>query len=185
MTYLSTPAASPLYQADHAAVGYVPNYTRVFALRPEVYAGWRQLSGAVRAGMDERRYELVTLAAARRLDSTYCGLAHAAVLRDRFYDDAALRAIVVDHHNAGLGPVDVAVMDFAGRVAADPATVTAADAESLRQQGLSDVEILQVVLAACVRRFFSGVLSAVGAVPDAVYDGLDADVRAALGVRSR
>jgi alkylhydroperoxidase family enzyme len=71
-------------------------------------------------------------------------------------------------------------MDFAERVAAEPASVTGADAESLRRHGLSDVDIFQVVLAACVRRFFSGVLTAVGAVPDAV--GLDPGLLAALAI---
>jgi len=181
MTYLSTPAESPLYQTERAALGYVPNYLRVLALRPEVYDAWQQLGEAVKAGMDMRRYELVTLTAARRLGSTYCGLAHAAVLRERFYDDATLRAIVADRHDAGLAPVDVAVMDFAERVAADPATVTEADAETLRGHGLADVDIFQIVLAVCLRRFFSGVLSAVGALPDPVFDGLHPDIRAALG----
>jgi uncharacterized peroxidase-related enzyme len=182
MTYLDTPGESPLYEADQVAQGYIANYTRVFALQPDVYGGWRQLVGAVKAGMDERRYELVTLAAARRLGSTYCGLAHAKVLRDKFYGDEALRAIAVDHHDAELSDVDVAVMDFAEKVAADPAAVTQADAEVLRRHGLSDVDVFQVVVAACLRRFFSGVLDAVGAAPDTVYNGLDAGLRAALSV---
>ncbi len=44
--------------------------------RPEVLAGWAQLAGVIRTGMDLRRYELVTLAAARALRSTYCAMAH-------------------------------------------------------------------------------------------------------------
>ena len=40
------------------------NLERAFAERPEVYAGWMQLNGAIKAGMDLRRYELATLAAA-------------------------------------------------------------------------------------------------------------------------
>ena len=163
MTYLDTPAESPLY-ADQT--GYIPNYLRVFALRPDAYAGWQQLAGSVRDGMDLRRYELVTLAAARRLGSDYCTLAHAKVLRERFYDEPRLRAIIADHHSAGLDPVDVAIMDFAGKVAADPTTVTDTDAARLREFGLSDTDVLQIVLAVCIRRFFSGVLSAVGADPD-------------------
>ena len=43
------------------------NYEHAFAERPEVYAAWGQLNGAIKAGMDLRRYELVTVAAARRL----------------------------------------------------------------------------------------------------------------------
>lgn len=36
--------------------------------------------------MDPRRYELATIAAARRLHSSYCTLAHGSVLIDKFLD---------------------------------------------------------------------------------------------------
>ena len=55
------------------------NHERAFAERPEVYAAWQQLNGSIKAGMDLRRYELATLAAARRLRSSYCCLAHGSV----------------------------------------------------------------------------------------------------------
>ena len=57
------------------------NYERAFSGRTEVYDAWRQLIGAIQASMDARRYELVTLAAARRLRSTYCCVAHGACSR--------------------------------------------------------------------------------------------------------
>jgi uncharacterized peroxidase-related enzyme len=160
MTYLRLPRED----------GPGPNYAKVFALAPDAYAGWRHLAAAVRAGMDARRYELVTLAAARRLESRYCTLAHAAALRDRFYDDETLDAIVADRHTAGLDPADVAAMDFADRIAADPRVATEADVEALRANGLSDVDIFHVVLAVTMRRFFAGVLDAVGAIPDPHLD---------------
>lgn len=47
------------------------NYERAFALRPEVLAAWAQLNGAIKHTADLRRYELATLAAARRLRSSY------------------------------------------------------------------------------------------------------------------
>ena len=53
-----------------------PNHELAFAERLEVYDAWVQLNGAIKAGMDLRRYELATLAAARRLRSSYCCLAH-------------------------------------------------------------------------------------------------------------
>ena len=179
MTYLTTPDDAPIYAADREKFGYVPNYTRVFALAPVAYAGWLQLGAGIRDGMDLRRYELVTLAAAQAVGSDYCAIAHALVLRDSYYSDDELRAIAVDHHAAGLDPVDVAIMDFAARVAADPSSVP--DPAPLRAHGLSDVEVLHIVLAACARRFFSGVLSAVDAVPDAAYDDVLApELRAAI-----
>jgi uncharacterized peroxidase-related enzyme len=161
--------AAEMFAADQRALGYVANLTRLFALRPAVYAAWRQLSMAVRANMDPREYELATLAAARALRSSYCTLAHGKVLRDRFYDADTVAGLVTDHRRAGLGQADVAVMDFAGKVAADAASVTAADVATLRASGRPDDGILDVVLAAAARCFFSTVLEAMGLEDDAAY----------------
>ena len=60
------------------------NYEVAFAERPEVYDAWMQLNGSIKESMDLRRYELATLAAARRLRSSYCCLAHGTVLAERF-----------------------------------------------------------------------------------------------------
>src|SRR5438105_9613861 len=112
------------------------NYERAFEQRPEVYAAWRQLSAAIKAGMDERRYELATLAAARRLRSSYCCLAHGKVLAERFGEP--VREIALDHRAAGLDEVDVAVMDLAERVVDDATSIGEADLQPLRDLGLSD-----------------------------------------------
>ncbi|MFG2044879.1 carboxymuconolactone decarboxylase family protein [Dactylosporangium sp. NPDC048998] len=176
MTYLDTPAdaqarddVARMYDEDRAKVGYVQNLTRLFALRPDVLDAWVGLSKTIRRGMDLRRYELVTLAAAKQLRSSYCSLAHGEVLRDRFYDAKAVQKIATDHHHADLDPVDVAVMDFAGKTARDAASITADDVDTLRQHGLSDDEIFQVILAAAARCFFSTVIDAAGAEPDFQY----------------
>ncbi len=181
MSYLDTPPLDTppegdaeadvvrIYDADRERDGYVWNLTQVFALRPKTYDVWVGLNTAIKAGMDLRRYELVTLAAARRLRSSYCALAHGSVLRKNFYDDAALGGIAADHHAAGLDATDVAVMDFAEKVVDDATRITADDIDTLRRHGLSDVDVFQVVLAAAARCFFSKVLDATGAEPDAYY----------------
>ncbi|MGZ4309951.1 MAG: carboxymuconolactone decarboxylase family protein [Gaiellaceae bacterium] len=156
------------------------NHERAFAERPEVYAAWQQLNGAVKAGMDLRRYELATLAAARRLRSSYCCLAHGSVLFERFGEP--VREIALDHRDAGLDEVDVAVMDLAEKVVDDAASIGDADLQPLRALGLSDTEIMDVVLAAAARCFFSKTLDALGVRPDASYAELDPGLREALVV---
>ena len=52
------------YEGETVKWGYRPNYAEAFASRPAVAAAWSALNGAVREGMDRRRYELVTIAAA-------------------------------------------------------------------------------------------------------------------------
>ena len=177
-------ATAEMYAGETDAFEFLPNFARAFSLRPEVYSAWKQLNGAVKGGMDLRRYELATLAAASCLRSSYCALAHGSVLLDGgFLEPDALRAAVSDHHAAGLAEVEVAVMDLAAKVATDATTVAQADIDRLRSLGLSDQDILDVVLAAAVRCFFSKVLDGVGAEPDAKYSRLDpAALRDALTV---
>ena len=150
-------------------MGYVPNYTKVFSLAPAAYDAWFGLNGSIKEGMDLRRYELVTLAAARRLRSSYCSLAHGSVLVDKFFSAESVGQIAADHRDAGLDPVDVAIMDFAEKVATNANSITESDVDTLRAHGLDDREIFQVVLAAAARCFFSTVLDATGTQPDAQY----------------
>jgi uncharacterized peroxidase-related enzyme len=130
--------------------------------------------------MDLRRYELATLAAAKRLRSSYCCLAHGTVLVERFGEP--VRDIAVDHRAAGLDEVDVAVMDLAEKVVEDATAVTDADLQRLRDLGLSDADIMDVVLAAAVRCFYSKTLDALGVLPDAKYNAMDPELRDALVV---
>ena len=130
--------------------------------------------------MDLRRYELATLAAARRLRSTYCSLAHGRVLLDTFGE--AVRDIALDRRTAGLDEVDVAVMDLAEQVVDDAASIVDADLQRLRDLGLSDEDIMDVVLAAAARCFFSKTLDALGVRADASFHDLEPELREVLVV---
>jgi uncharacterized peroxidase-related enzyme len=178
----ATGATAEIYATDEEAFGFLPNFTRAFSARPAVYKAWRQLNDAIKDNMDLRRYELATVAAASRLRSSYCMLAHGSVLIDNFLDAESLSAVVANHRAAGLSPVDVAVMDFAEKVAADATTVEREDVERLRSIGLSDSEIVDVVLAAAARCFFSKTLDALGVEPDARYADLEPSIRDVLTV---
>ncbi len=156
------------------------NYERAFEERPAVYAAWAELNGAIKAGMDPRRYELATLASARRLRSSYCSLAHGAVLQDTFGEPVL--EIARDHHAAGLDEVDVAIMDLAERVVQDATAIGDADLQRIRGLGLSETEIMDVILAAAARCFFSKTLDALGVLPDASYRELDPELLEALVV---
>ena len=156
------------------------NYERAFADRPEVLVAWVELNTAIKAGMDLRRYELATLAAARRLRSSYCCLAHGIVLAEQFGEP--VREIALDHRAAGLDEVDVAVMDLAERVVEDASSITDGDLQRLRDLGLSDIDVIDVVLAAAARCFFSKTLDALCVAPDASYREMDAALREALVV---
>jgi uncharacterized peroxidase-related enzyme len=171
-----------MYETDRAGWGFLPNFTRAYSHRPGVYAAWRVLNGSIKANMDERRYEIATLAAARRLRSSYCSLAHGRVLA-RLIPASVVEDIALGRPSEELDAVDMAVIDLADKVATDATSVTQGDIERLRGLGLTDAEILDVVLAAAARCFFSKVLDAVGCDPDAAFNDLiEPGLREALTV---
>jgi uncharacterized peroxidase-related enzyme len=178
----ATGAAADLYHEDLANEGYVPNYAKVFALRPAVYEAWGYLNRSIKATMDGRRYELATLAAARTLKSSYCSLAHGKVLRDQFLGAEHLVDVIQDRITSDLPSDEVAIMDFAEKVAADATAISAEDIEKLRAQGLSEAEILDVALAVAARSFFSKVLDAMGAEPDSAYREMEPELQSLLTV---
>ena len=102
------------------------------------------------------------------------------MLRKNFFSAEQLIAIVTDYRNAGLDPQDVAVMALAEKVILDQHGVTQGDINSLLALGLTDEEVLDIVLTAAARSFYTKVLDALGAEPDEVYLELEPELQAAI-----
>jgi uncharacterized peroxidase-related enzyme len=179
MAFIDSPSDPGFFDSNRAPAGHIPNFVKTFAARPAVYDAWKQLSGAIKASMDQRRYELTTLAVATALKSSYCSLAHGQILADKFYTSEEVVALVSE---PALDPVDRAVMAFARKVALAADTITQADVDELRSAGLSDDDVLDVTLAAAARCFFSKTLDATGTQPDSAFHKLPDNLREALTV---
>jgi len=159
--------AADWYERQRNAWGYLPNYAPAFALRPNVAEAWNALNGAVRANMDRRRFELATIAAARVYRSTYCTAAHSKFLRDDCGDEAAMRTMAADPTGSSLDEVDRAVIALATKVATDASSVTQADVDALKDLGLTDTDVSDIVFAAAARAFFTKALDGLGVQADA------------------
>lgn len=171
-----------MYEADRRRMGYLPNYSRTFSIHPGAYQGWRSLISSISSGMDPRRYELATLGAALEMRSSYCSLAHGAVLVEKFLPAPDLRKVVEDPDSAPLDEVEQAILDLAAKVVSDATAVTEADIDRLRALGCDDREIFDVILAAAARSFFSKVLDATGTLPDSAYENMEPGLRDLLTV---
>lgn len=150
------------YRKQRAAWGFLPNYAAAFSTRPDVAQAWNALNTAVRDGMDRRRFEIATIAAARAVRSTYCTAAHSKFLRDVCGDEASVQSIAEQPDGAALDPQDRAVYEFAAKVASDAASVEQGDVDRLHEVGLTDADVADVVFAAAARRFFTAVLDGLG-----------------------
>lgn len=158
-----------IYDDDLKTKGYIANMDMVLSLRPDVNDAWTELLKTIRSQMRLRRYELVTVAAAKTIGCRYCMIAHGTVLQQNFFSAEQVVAILKDYHQAGLETEEVALMDFATQVTRNAGAVTPQDIQKLRELGFSDADILDVTLAVAARNFFTRILEAMGAVPDAAY----------------
>ncbi len=96
----ATDQVRTMYERQQAKFGYVPNYAKVFSHRPELMTTWAGLLSGIRRPVDARRFELVTLAAARASQNSSCSLAHGQALSE-FFSTEEIQAIACD---AELGP---------------------------------------------------------------------------------
>lgn len=154
-------------EAQRAAWGFVPDYTGCFASRPRVADAWLELAKTIREPMDRRRFELVTVAAARARRSTYCAVAHSKFLRDVCDDQPTLDALLTDPTGETLSEEDAAVYRFASQIARDPASIVKGDIDALRAVGLDDAAIADIAYTVGLRLFFTTVLDSLGAHLDA------------------
>jgi uncharacterized peroxidase-related enzyme len=169
-----------MYDEIHAQQGIIPNWARAFSLRPTVRSGWAALIGAIRATMSVRRYELVTLAAARAIRSSYCSLAHGRVLATTVFDAAAVTNIMRGEASGVLEPAEMAMMNFAEKLALRADQISESDVAALRAHGFSDAEIFDIAATAAARCFFSKLLDALGVQADASFHDMEPAMRDAL-----
>ena len=176
-------AVQALYERQQASWGFVPNYARAFCHRPELMILWADLQRGIRSHVEPRRYELVTLAAALALRTSYCSLAHGKALR-AWFSDEEIRAIATGGEAAAavLSEAELAMMAYAARAATSPWRVTAGEIAALKAHGFTDAEIFDIAAVATARAFFSGVVEAVGGEPDSSFLELDESLRELLVV---
>ncbi|REJ07670.1 carboxymuconolactone decarboxylase family protein [Microbacterium bovistercoris] len=175
----ATGKVAEMYAGDIDSDGFVFGHTAAMATNPEAYTAFEALIRAVVPSIGIGVYEAATLGAARAIGSPHCLLAHGR---------KALRAGVVDESgltdfahgdDSGFSEAEQAVIRYAGRLSTDPASMTDADTQALRDAGFIDRQIVDITLVAAARNYFSRALLAL-AVPIDEVPGLDPAIAAAL-----
>lgn len=168
-----------MYADDLRVDGIVFSHTRAMALSPEAHEAFLRLIAAVVPSIGVRVYEAATLGAARAIGSSHCLLAHGRKsLRAGILDEEGLSRFAAGDDGA-FSEAERAVIRYAARLSSDPASMTDADAQALRDAGYTDRQIVDITLAAAARNYFSRALLAL-AVPLDDVPGLDAAVAGAL-----
>jgi uncharacterized peroxidase-related enzyme len=171
-----------MYLRQQKGWGFIPNYARVFSHRPSVMQAWADLQYTIRENIDEKSYELVTLAAAQSLNSSYCALAHGKKLISKYYSEEQLADIATDPASETLTPAEQTMMRVARKIVTDSSSVSREDIDELRQAGYSDAGIFDIAASAAARCFFAKLVDALGVQPDSSFNQTSEQLKSALCV---
>jgi alkylhydroperoxidase family enzyme len=153
--FLKTPpdsdATSAFYRGTIEAEGFVMNFSRLWAWRPQTCDAFSDLRGQLMAktSLSPRECAVLIAATAASVGDAYCSLAWGTKL-----------AAASDPSTAA------AVLRGSGDDALDANATVAADVDALRAVGLSEQEIFDATALIAFRVAFTTVNGALGARPD-------------------
>lgn len=177
-----TDDARAMLADQEASDGYIANYMKVWAWRPDVFASYVATRGAVVEGsaLTERDLAVLVSATASQRGDSYCSLAWGTRLA-RLSDGETAASVLGGGSPSALSPREAALAAWARQVVRDPNSTTAADVASLREVGLDDQTIFEATAFIAMRLAFSTINDALGAVPDQeLVDKVPAAVRDAV-----
>ena len=71
-----------------------------------------------------------------------------------------------DYRGAGLGAADLAMLDFAVKLTRQPAAMTRADVEGLREAGFDDEAVQEIVQIAAMFNYYNRLADGLGIDPE-------------------
>jgi uncharacterized peroxidase-related enzyme len=160
-------ARAALYSRDVAEDGYVANFTRLWAWRPDVFEGFLSLRKQLgdRAQLSLRERAILVCATAATLNDSYCALAWGKTLASEA-DPISAAAVLQGQDAPQLSARDNALAQWARQVARAPNSIRLEEVNALRSVGMTDEDIFDATVFVAFRIAFSTVNDALGARPD-------------------
>jgi uncharacterized peroxidase-related enzyme len=127
--------------------GFIPNVFLALAHRPDEFRAFFAYHDAVMlrdSGLTKAEREMIVVATSGVNHCLYCVVAHGAILRIYAKNPLVADQGAVDHRKADITPRQVAMLDFAVKLARAPESVTEADREALRAHGFAEENIWDI-----------------------------------------
>lgn len=149
--------------------GLAPRVYRAQLLRPDLVNAQVQLLDRLLFGtgaLSRVQKEFILLAVSAENNNSYFAALHSQTLQFLGVKPEQSQQVAIDHRDANLPASDVALLDFARKLAASPHSFTELDVESLRKSDFNDGQILEAVLMVGLTQFLNSVQMGLGTEPD-------------------
>lgn len=153
--------------------GFVPNFVEALAINPaslqHLLTFYESLYGAKDSLLTDAERELVAVVSSEATGCSYCVIYHRAALADAIDDAATADRIARNYQDVALKPRERAIADAAYQLAKNPHSLGEADFARLREHGLSDAAILEVLEVAAFHAYANRLTIALNVLPDAQH----------------
>ncbi|MCB9529635.1 MAG: carboxymuconolactone decarboxylase family protein [Myxococcales bacterium] len=146
---------SDLIRHGFGAAGAPLNFFTAQGARPDILAAvWHLVRTMLVDGrLPPALKQMIILAISRQADCRYCEVVHGHALEQMGVDRATIDQCAADPTAASLPATHREILKFAVRAARDPDSVDAAAVEALRDLGLDEGEVVEVLMMVAFTRF--------------------------------
>ena len=127
--------------------GFIPNVFLTLAHRPDEFRAFFAYHDALmlkESALTKAEREMIVVATSGVNHCMYCVVAHGAILRIYARNPRIADQLATDYRKAEITPRQLAMLDFAVKLARTPEALTQADHESLKSHGFSDEDIWDI-----------------------------------------
>ncbi len=127
--------------------GFVPNVFLALAHRPDELRAFFAYHDALmerKGGLSKADREMIVVTTSGANNCLYCVIAHGAILRVRAKNALVADQVATNYRKADITPRQMAMLDFAMKVAQDSRSVGQADMDVLRAHGFDDEDIWDI-----------------------------------------
>jgi uncharacterized peroxidase-related enzyme len=131
--------------------GFVPNVFLVLAHRPEEFRAFMAYHDALMekpGNLSKAEREMIVVATSGANHCQYCVMAHGAILRIRAKNALVADQVAINHRKADITPRQMAMLDFAMKVALESHAVGDGDIAALGAHGFSQDDIWDIMAIA-------------------------------------
>ena len=161
-----------LWDKSEQAFGFVPNVFRAQAVNGDQFLAWWNYFNLLvnkEGHLTNAERELIAVVVSGLNRCTYCAISHGAALREHSGDTVTADLVGVNWRQADLPPRERAIAEYAELLTRVPDEVTREDLDPLREVGMDDHQIMELVQVIGMFNMTNRVSTALGFVPNQEY----------------
>ena len=170
-----SPSMAAFFKACEDQLGFVPNVMKAFSFdmaKLEAFVAYRNDLMLGGSGLSLLEREMIATVVSAQNRCFYCVTVHGASVRNLAGDPVLGELLAINYRSARLSRRQRAMLDFAGKLTAEPWAIEDGDRARLRGAGFSDRDIWDIAAVASFYNMTNRLASATDMRPNEAYHAM-------------